>query len=769
MNPSDNPRRVLLLPLVILSFVVCRPSPSLADDSWVATRHPALQVSRATGSIKIDGELNDPGWQGAARAVNFAEHTPGDQTQPPVGTEALMTYDDQNVYVAMICHDDPQTVRASFCERDRIFNDDCALVLIDTYGDGAWAYELAVNPYGIQGDLLYTRDSGVEDEGYNLVWESAGKITDRGYEVEMAIPFASMRFPNKEQQTWKVDFWRNHPREIRRQYSWAAYDRDEPCWPCQWGTITGIEHVSPGKGIELLPSAIGYQSGALDGNRRFANDKANGQLSLNTKYALASNVTAEGTINPDFSQIESDAAQIDVNTTFALSYPERRPFFQEGSDLFQTPFMAVYTRSINDPQVAAKLIGRMNQTSVAYLVAYDEHSPITLPFEEHSEDIAAGRSLSNVLRARRTVGEDSYLGVVATDRRLDGGGSGSLAGTDGSIRFLKNYQFRWQALGTRTEEPNKPAMTPGLNDIRFDGGRHTAGFDGESFWGHAYHAGVVRSGRHLEYSVSYTERSPTFRADNGYEPSNDQRKIKTTVAYGVYPEHGPFTQFYPQVTLLRQWNFDGQLKQQNITLDWSGNTRMAQVNLHTQYFRGTERFGGVDFDGVWNAHFCIDGRPSDLVAFGGGITYGHQIARSSLVMGKEIRLSPWLDLKPTKQLLIESAFGYARSNHLDTDERLYEQYIVRSRLSYQVTRALAVRLVAQYYDRKNRSGSSVTRAWEIDPLLTYRVNSFSVLYLGSTHNYGVLAESESEGGHTNASWQLTSRQFFLKLQYLVQL
>ena len=138
-------------------------------------------------------------------------------------------------------------------------------------------------------------------------------------------------------------------------------------------------------------------------------------------------------------------------------------------------------------------------------------------------------------------------------------------------------------------------------------------------------------------------------------------------------------------------------------------------------------------------------------------------------MGKEIRLSPWLDLKPTKQLLIESAFSYAKSNHLDTDERLYEQYIVRSRLSYQVTRALALRLVAQYYDRKGRSGSSLTRLWEIDPLLTYRVNSFSVLYLGSTHNYEDFVESDSEGGHSNASWQLASRQFFMKLQYLVQL
>jgi len=768
MRGNISARTALLFFVMTFSLEAGQPRPTLADDSWVATRHPALQVSRAAGPIKIDGELDDPGWRGAGRAINFAEHTPGDQTQPPVETEAFMTYDDHNVYVAMICHDDPHTVRASFCERDRIFSDDNICVIIDTYGDAAWAYELSVNPYGIQGDLLYSRDGG-EDEGYNLVWESAGKVTDNGYQIEMAVPFASLRFPDKEQQAWKVDFWRNHPRDIRRQYSWAAYDRDEPCWPCQWGTVTGIDRVSPGRGIELLPSAIGYQSGTLDGSRHFVNDDADGQLSLNTKYALGSNMTAEATINPDFSQIESDAAQIDVNTTFALSYPERRPFFQEGSDLFLSSFTAIYTRSINDPQAATKFIGRMNHTSIAYLAAYDEHSPITLPFEEYSEDIQAGKSLSNVLRARQTVGEDSYVGLVTTDRRLDGGGSGSLAGIDGSIRFLKNYQFRWQALGTHTEEPNKPGMTPDLNDTQFDGGRHTAGFDGESFWGHAYHAGVLRSSRHLDYSVSYTERSPTFRADNGYEPSNDQRKVKATGDYVWQFERGLFTQFYPQVTLLRQWNFDGALKQQNVTLDLSGSTKLAQVNLHMQYFRGTQRFSGVDFDGIWTGHFCVNGRPNDMVAFGGGITYGHQIAWSAMVTGKEIRLSPWVDLKPMNRLLIESAFSYAKSNDLDTDERLYEQYIVRSRLSYQVTRALSVRLVVQHYDRKDWSDSSYTRTWEVDPLLTYRVNSFSVLYLGSTHNYEDLAPSAGDPADAKPDWALSSRQFFVKLQYLVQL
>jgi hypothetical protein len=319
--------------------------------------HPTLEISKTQAPIEIDGDLNDPGWRGAAKADNFAEHNPGDQTKPPVNTEAFITYDDTKLYVSFICYDDPATVRASMTERDRMFSDDNICFLLDTYGDATWAYEFNVNPYGIQGDLIWSAVMG-EDSRYDLIWESAAQITDSGWQLEMAIPFSSLRFPNTDEQVWRMDFWRNHPREVRRQYSWAAYDRDDPCWPCKWGTVTGIKNVTPGKGVELIPSVVAYQSGSLDGNGTsgspfdFVNDDGDGEISLNAKYAITSGVTAEATYNPDFSQIEGDQSQIDVNTNFALFYDERRPFFQEGDDLFRTHFDAVYTRSINDPEFA---------------------------------------------------------------------------------------------------------------------------------------------------------------------------------------------------------------------------------------------------------------------------------------------------------------------------------------------------------------------------------------------------------------------------------
>jgi hypothetical protein len=202
------------------------------NAEYKPTYHPTLMVPKTNEIIKIDGELDEPAWQLAGKADNFTEHYPGDQTEPPVVIEAFITYNKNNLYVAFVCYDDPKIIRASFCDRERVHTDDNIALCIDTYGDAAWAYVLNVNPYGVQADALWSANVG-EDGGYDMIWESAGKVTDSGYLIELAIPFSSMRFPNKYEQTWKIDFWRNHPRDNRRQYSWAAYDRDDTCWPCK--------------------------------------------------------------------------------------------------------------------------------------------------------------------------------------------------------------------------------------------------------------------------------------------------------------------------------------------------------------------------------------------------------------------------------------------------------------------------------------------------------------------------------------------------------
>ena len=732
---------------------------------FVPVYHPELVLTEAPGPIAIDGRLDDAGWRGAAVADGFAEHSPGDQTRPDVDTEVLVTYDREHLYVAWICYDDSAAVRATFCERDDIFNDDTVILALDTFGRNAVAYEIAANPYGIQGDLLFSNGRG-EDITYDMLYESAGRITSYGYVVEMAIPFSELRFPQVEEQVWHVDFWRNRPRETRYQYSWAAYDRDESCWPCQWGTVRGVRDIRSARGLDLLPSVVFHQSGrrADDGTWRndplewnpLAEDR-NVDVGLGIGYDLSSELTAEAAINPDFSQVESDAAQIDVNTTFALFYPEHRPFFQEGSDLFDTYFNAVYTRSINDPVAAVKVTGRKGGTSVAALTARDEHSVIILPFAESSAFVLNGTSTTNILRARRELGDQTHLGVVVTDRRFKGGGSGTLGGLDGQVRFTIHDVLKWQFLVSHTAEVDDPSLTPDWDaGDTFDDGKHTRMLDGESYDGRGLYLGYERRMRSFYLQTDFWERSPTFRADAGFEPANDMRMATVGSGYHfrIDRETSVFERIVPQIKASRKWDFDGTCKDEWVTFRFDCVLRRAQTSFGALHLLSNERFRGTRFEGIWMTGAYVNTQPLESLMLGGSWTYGHRIARSDLVMGRETGWNLFAVIKPCDRLRITSRFDHAHSSDLATGQELFRDFIARSEISFQGSRELSLRLIFQYRDHD--------RIWGADPLLTYRINPLSTFYLGSTRDYRDL-EGTDPGG---PGWRLTARQYFLKLQYL---
>lgn len=757
MSKAAQPPIAGLIALLILS------SPAASQDDkpekeFVPVYHPEMTIRRAAGPIKLDGELDDEGWKGAARADNFSEHNPGDQIKPAVDTEVLVTFDDENLYVAWICHDDPGQVRASFCERDRIFQDDFVMLMIDPYGEATYAYEIASNPYGIPGDLLFSSSNG-EDISFSMIFDTRGKITDFGWVVEMKVPFRSLRFPNRDEQVWRVDFWRNRPREVRYQYSWAAYDRDVDCWPCKWGTLKGLSNIDSGSGLELLPSIVAHQAGGIDENGIFQNEDPKAELGLGIKYDFTSEISAGVTINPDFSQVESDAAQIDVNTTFALFYPERRPFFHQGRDIFETDFNAIYTRSINDPSAAGKLLMRKGKNSLAFLSALDEHSIVILPFEEESRYVANGKSWSNLLRFRRDLGEGSHMGIVATDRRFDGGGSGTLASVDGQIRLTQSNSIEFQILGTYTDEINNPALTDSaFNEETFDDGKYTKALDGESFWGHAFEVQLGRSTGNYWLSGNYQEKSPTFRADNGFEPQNNNRLARAN-AGGIkrFEDSKVMENINGSLDLGRKWNFDNVQKDEWVNASIELKFRAAQTGIHSSFMASNELFGGIQFDDIWQAHTCFHTQPWEALTLGANYNYGHRIARHDLVMGKETSYGVWADIKPISRLLVAVNYNRVLSDDLDTDGRLFEQSILRLRTDLQMSRRFSIRLITQYNDRY--------RSWDFDPLLTYRINSLTVFYVGSTYHYREYALTEG----TLEDWRLESRQYFLKFQYLFQL
>ncbi len=762
MNATQSEQRVQTVCLLLLTTL-----PAAGAD-FQPNFLPELDIRPSAGEISVDGELNDPGWRGAARATNFSETSPGDNTRPPMQTSVLVTYDETNFYLGFIVEEDPAAVVSGLRDRDEIFSDDYVGIILDTYGDQAWAYEFFVNPLGFQGDLRMTATSG-EDMGFDLVWESRGLLTEDGFQVEVAIPFSSLRFPDAEEQVWRATFWRDRKSDFRERNSWSAIDRDDPCWMCQFGTLRGIRGVKPGGGLTVLPSVVARQSSGLadggDPSSAWTGDDFRADFGLGLAYSFGPNFAIEGTINPDFSQVESDAAQIDINTPFALFYPERRPFFQRGSNLFQSWINAIYTRSINDPYAAGKVTARRGPVSLLYLVAQDEHSPFILPFEESSSIRLGEKSLSNILRVRRSFASGSFIGGLLTDRRHgssfdkhglqvpNGGGHGTVGGLDFSLRFLNNWNWEFQALASHTEETEDSLLSEGLEGRTFDGGLHTAAFDGETYWGHAAYCSFERNGRLWTFDLDLNLTSPSFRAENGFISTNNRREVNAWTGWNYRLNNGFIDNINPQIISGGIWNYAGKQKDAWFMAQVSMNlTKQTWVQLHQMWSR--ENYGDVEFEGIQRSRVNFSTSPVGWLQFGGDFSKSRTIARfgDPPFLGDQISWSGWLGWKPLGRLRITPSIDYQRMTHPDDDSEVFAGFVMRTRVKVQFSRRLFLRTIFQYNDF---SGS-----FDIEPLLSYKVNPFTVLYLGSTHAF------DDYDGEEN--WKQRQRQFFLKVQYLFQ-
>ncbi|MEJ2482814.1 MAG: carbohydrate binding family 9 domain-containing protein [Gemmatimonadota bacterium] len=739
--------------------------PPPAERPFQPLIEPSLHVRRTAGEIELDGELDDPGWRGAARADGFSTNFPDEMGEPEVKSEVLVTYDDDNLYLAFIAFDDPSTIRATMRDRDEMFSDDYFGILLDTYGDASWAVYLFANPYGVQGDTRFAVTSG-EDSSFDLLYYTEGKITDDGYVIEMRVPFASLRFPDTEEQVWRATFWRTRPRGSREQHTWAAIDRDNSCFLCQYGTLTGIRGVKPGGALELLPTVVGSQSSSIsdpdDPAGGMQDEGFEGEPSLGMRYSFPVGLTTDLALNPDFSQIESDAAQIDANSTFALFYPERRPLFQEGAEVFSTSIDQVYTRSINNPQVVGKAIGRLNRTTLGYIGGVDETSPILIPLEERSFVGQTDKSVSNIVRAQQSFLEDSYAGLLFTDRRfLDHRGSNTSLGVDGQLRFLDKYRFEWQLVGSHSQEPSDSTLTAGVNDLTFDGGKRTVAYDGESFFGNAAYASVERNARTWNFDFDYWQYSPTFRVDNGFETRNDLRRVSMYQGLNFWPSAAWIDRVGPGVYGQMAWNWAGEKKSDYLQL-WMNAQLKGQTSLEPAIEIENERFGGIDFRGLTNLRVFANSNFSEPVKLGFFVARGDRIARNldtpELGTGTDAELFGTFTL--FRRFVLQPSVQYSDLHTQDDGEEVFKGFVLRTRANLQFSRELFLRLIVQWDDFGGN--------FSFEPLLTYRLNPWTVFYVGATSGYSDYGRRDDLDLPTEAGLVQTSRQFFLKFQYLLR-
>ena len=511
-----------------LICVVCASVPARTATAQAALAGDTIHIAKATGHITIDGDLSDEAWQHATKVVKWYETQPGDNTEPKVKNIGYLTYDDRFFYAAFEFEDpNPKALRAPFADRDNIGNgfDDYGGIVLDARNTGSTAVFFVVTPRGIQYDSI-TDDSSGEDASPDFFWDSAAKISAHGWTLEMRIPFSSIRYKNVDPQTWRILLYRNYPRDRHYQFFSARMPRDSNCFICRSNVLQGIEHLPSGGHIVITPYVAGntIEQAGGDPGTPLGDPVARGRAGVDVKYLPNADNALDATIKPDFSQVESDTAQIATNQRFALFFPEKRPFFLEGVDMFATPIQAVYTRTITDPIAGGRLTGKTGGFRYTALVAEDNGGgSIVLPGATSSSFAPADfGSTVFIGRAKRDLGL-SFISVLATDRENhDGNGYNRVAGPDFQWRPDAHNVVSGEALFSATQTPNHP-------DLGSD-------WTGRSFTGYGATAQWSHNTTHLDWYAQYRDIGSGFRADTGFVPQVGYREATGSTGWTVRPK-----------------------------------------------------------------------------------------------------------------------------------------------------------------------------------------------------------------------------------------
>ena len=426
-----------------------------------------MTVPHLQGKPRIDGRLDEALWQQAHQFQLQYETRPGENTPATVKTTVYIGENGDSLLLAFVAEDpDPKQIRAFLRDRDSAYDDDFVGVNLDTFDDQRRAFEFYVNPLGAQMDVIYEEANGNEDDSWDGLWDSAGRITDTGYVVEIQIPFSTLRFQKgKDLQQWAADFVRFRPRGQRYRMSNNIQDRNQRCYLCNVGKLRGFAGIRASSNLEFAPTVtMRYSQQRADAAAPFSSEGIKFDPGLDIKWSPSPNLTVNATVNPDFSQVEADSAQLDVNNTFALFFPEKRPFFLDGADYFNTPTQVVYTRNVNDPDIGLRLTGRSGKQTYGVFVARDTVTDLLLPGVFGSRLARYdGASNDGAFRYRYDLAGNSSIGAIATIRSGDDYRN-VLEGVDGRWQHGK-HSLVGQWLHTSTQDP-------GAGDS-FSGDAHT--------------------------------------------------------------------------------------------------------------------------------------------------------------------------------------------------------------------------------------------------------------------------------------------------------
>jgi hypothetical protein len=754
-----------------------------------------------------------------AKVTGFSQRNPHDGEDVSEPTDAYLGYDQKNLYVVFVCFDNPRQVRARMSRREDVYDDDQVEIILDTFHDRRRAYAFQTTPLGVQWDAIWTEASREEetsahfDTSFDTVWDSRGKVTSRGFVVWMAIPFKSLRFPATKQQEWGIILYRGITRKTEDSF-WPHISYKVEGRLGQAATLYGIEGISPGHSVELIPYGLmrGYR--ALDtrdySNPYFQKATAQGQPGMDAKFVIHDRFVVDMTANPDFSQVESEDPQITVNQRYAVYFPEKRPFFLENEDFFRTPLDLFFTRSIGDPSAGIRLTGKDGPYSVG-LMATDDRSPgLAVPdYNQYS----GMRSYFTIARVSRDIFRQSSVGALYTDWECPTTGEfNRIGGVDTHLKLNPNWTLDGQAVVTSSNL----SLSCEANLYPFSSGNRG---NNNYYAGPAEKLEMHRDGLHLTYDGIYNDISPGFVSIPGFINRVDIRETTQAVDYRFRPKKGWIVDWGPSLTTRYDFDHTGLRLDTDYAPYFAIQGRGQTIIILRPYEETRERLRPQDFCFYGYALYC--GTPNagnfdyhehtsgatfqtgyfkkaTIAAsyfWGDGVNFEAVPATSTAAataynqpfLARQDTAAATVTLRPIKPLKIDNTYLFERLRTTGSvysavipqtpgaGHGIFNDHILRSKWNWQFTPQLSARIILQYNSLLAGTpgvGSPYTylptqKQFNADFLITYLVHPGTAIYVGYNSDLQNLNVEQGVGVfNTPKGYINDSRQLFVKVSYL---
>jgi len=696
-------------------------------------------------SISLDGVISPDEWSEATEFDLEYEVMPSRNTAAALKTTAYVKFDKRYLYIGIKAYGDPNKIRATLKNRDQTWNEDYVALMADPFRDGRYGVLIGVNALGVQLDEKHISSAG-PDDSWDILFQSATAFQNDGYSAELIIPFAELQLPDTEVQKWKMGFIRKSY-EAGIQTVFASFKNlpAEQCYACQ-----ADEEIILGSPEKIYRNYLyPYIFLNQNGNRPVKDFKLQNpdyEIGITGLYDLSKSSSIEYTINPDFSQVESDVPMIMANQTFAMSYPEKRTFFLEGSELLKSDTQTVYTRSITNPLGAVKYINQGKNNTIYLLQATDTDSPYLAAGQYRSFKGNAGKSKVTIGRVKRNLGNKSHVGLVATNRDYQVGGSGSVVEFDSLINFLDDYILDLNYARSDTQESS-------INFIETEdtfAGR-TYAMDGESFSGIAKNIRLRRAVDRSYAGIRFKDVSPTYRAHVGFVGRNDYKS--RNYWYG------------------RTYRSQGTLRK--ITFHWNNRNRLNFRNEKTQEFyqfkieletnfnftgaiewqhEPSEKFNGIQYGEKREIEIRGQYHPSESFFTSFEIEKGEAIAYriDNPEIGDSTEYNLFNVFRFSDNFKISLSHRYSELKNKVTGEEFYAGEINRLAFDYQIDGALSTRTIIEKSDFSDD--------YFLEALIQWKPNPYTIFYAGGTQFY-------KEPNPFSDNIRLETSQIYAKFQY----